>query len=58
MGQQKPEILLQVHITKKLDRFICGEANKDGRTRAGIVRRWLELIQKGKIKVEGVGGDE
>jgi len=52
----KNEILLQVHITKKLDQFICGEARKDSRTRAGIVRRWLELIAAGKIKVEGVRG--
>jgi hypothetical protein len=51
----KNEILLQVHITKELDQFICREAAKDGRTRAGIVRRWLELIAAGKI--DTVRGD-
>ena len=51
----KNEILLQVHITKPLDQFICKQANKDGRTRAGLVRRWLELIAAGKIKVDNMG---
>ena len=52
---KKTKILLQVHIEPELDQFICKQANKDGRTRAGIVRRWLELIAAGKIKVEGIG---
>jgi hypothetical protein len=54
-NKKEEDVLVQVHITKELDQFICKMANKDSRTRAGLVRRWLELIKAGKIKVEGIG---
>jgi hypothetical protein len=51
----KNEILIQVHVTKELNQFICKKANEEGITRAGLVRQLLLKYKAGKIKVEGIG---
>jgi hypothetical protein len=51
----KNKIPVQVYVTPELDEFLKERAKQEGNTRAGIVRRWLLLIQAGKIKVEGIG---